>query len=1044
MKDESGHFWLASIVIMFVMCVFSAVFSFSRAEAVSGDHGRAVIANNLSDAPSISTRPLLSSDESGLSSEDSKSLINRFEKISSAVRNVENSLQSENSEKRTIAERTLTRSGKNPFAEAKIHYREKTGTPLQIKGKMLQPATDNRTLSRKKQDESTARMFLRAFRGQLKIDDPDGEFIVKSMVTDSIDRRHIRFSQVYKNLPVWPCELIVHLDKAGNVDLMNGAFVATPRKIVTRPVISSDEAVDIAVKHVDCVNDENVKAPELIVHGPGNLPARLGWKVELPCSIQKRWLVVVDAVDGTIRQAFNQVKDFQISGAGRDINGIPRALNIWRENNTFFMVDTSKSMFNASASNPPAQESTFGAITIFDAQNQPETSDVDSIPRVVYVTSNSATSGWLPDAVSAAWNFSQTYDYYMERHGRSSIDGKGGSVYAIVRIGRNWPNAAWVGDLNTMIFGDALPFAGSLDVVAHEMTHGVVSNTANLIYQYQSGALDEGFADIFGEMTEARANYGNPDWLMGTGLSEPIRSLSNPGQYKAGGGRYFPARMSDYINTSSDEGGVHMNSTIFSHAYYLLASGLDGALGIKISEKIFYRALVYNLVASSQFIDARLACISSAEELYGAGSVHAQKTAEAFDTVEIYDSSPTPHPDEVMDTQPVDGPDSALFVYYNANNGGYYLGRRETGDPEGGIQLSDFRVNRSRASVSEDGTLAVFVNENNDMCFKTTNGQSPAECMGWDDVYSVAMSKDASMYGFVFLDETGEPKDSIALFDLAAKNDREQVKIFDLVAPAIDGVSMNNILYAEAMNLTSDNRYIIYDAYNVIQLNDGSKYGAWSIYAIDIELGQTLVLVSPAYGLDIGFPALSQTNDNFITFDAYDTESGESTIYTLNMIKGNMEIIAKVSGNWGTPSYTGDDGAIIYSIPNPSVTTGFSILRQPLEGDRMTSSGDPESYISDGDYGTVYRVAASSGDGNDGDGSDGDGSDGDGNDSGNGNSTDAGIVDDGGGTGCFVSTTGSAGHSAGYLMIAFFCLILLITASIKASRPVLKKVRVKP
>lgn len=173
------------------------------------------------------------------------------------------------------------------------------------------------------------------------------------------------------------------------------------------------------------------------------------------------------------------------------------------------MVDTSKPMFDPS-SNPPNSSTTRGGIVILDARNQGSEDKFSMFP----VTSASPTSWDAPDAVSAAFGLSQTYDYYRERHGRNSLNGQGETMIAVVRVGQNYENAYWNGQI--MAFGDKLPYARALDVVAHELTHGVTEHTASLVYQNQPGALNEAFSDIFGEdgrganQGVARLAYGGP------------------------------------------------------------------------------------------------------------------------------------------------------------------------------------------------------------------------------------------------------------------------------------------------------------------------------------------------------------------------------------------------------------------------------------------------------------------------------------------------------------------------------------------------------
>lgn len=893
----------------------------------------------------------------------------------------------------------------------KVRFRDFSGTPAQVKSAMLERAISGMAPGRKR-DEKTARAFLRSGRDLLQIDDPDSELKLIRYQTDLLNRSHLRFSQHCEGLPVWPAELMVHLNPEGNVYLMNGAYIPTPRKMITQPVVNADEATELARAEVSAICDLDeaefpASDPELIIYAPGDKAPRLAWKTELDISVSARWLVVTDALNTDTLTAFNQVTDANVSGTGVDLFGQTRSLNVWSEGGRYYMADTSRPMYNAAQSDPPSPDSTYGAIIVLDAGNQPPTSDVEYIPRVMYVTSASAVSGWTRDAVSAAHSLGQTYNYYRERHNRNSIDDKGCSVFGVVRLGSDYPNAFWNSETKMMYFGDAIPFAGALDVVAHELTHGVTSYTANLIYSGQSGALNESFSDIFGEMTESYATGNDPDWLMGTMLPRAVRSMSDPSSISIYPGLRYPSKMSEFIDTYEDNGGVHFNSCIVAHAFYLLADGLSGAIGTRDAERIFYRSLAYHLVSNSRFIDARLACIASAEELFGQGSVHALKTAEAFDAVEIFDDQATP--DEPVYIPPVSGSDAALFVYYDDQRQGYYLGRQEQGDPEGGVKLSRYKVSATRPSVSGDGSFGVFVDVLRDMCFIDTDGGTEEDCMGWTDVASVAMSPDESLFGFVFLDENDEPGNQIAVFDMLSEPVSEGVRTFDLVAPTFSegDFSISTIERADAMTFTSDNRYIIYDALNVIRLEDGSQLRAWSIYAIDLETEQTLVLVPPVSGLQIAFPSLSHTSDNFITFDALDNDTGYSTICALNLIKGELEAVAMVE-NWGTPCYIGDDTAIIYSMSDPSVSTQFSLLRNEVADDHISPVGSPELYLENGDYGTIYRRGAyGDSDSGDGDNSGGDDTDGDNSDGDNtGGGTNNSVENSDGGSSCFISTAG--------------------------------------
>ena len=749
---------------------------------------------------------------------------------------------------------------------------------------------------------------------------------------------------------MWPAELIVHLDPNGHVDLLNGVFVPTPKKLDTVPVIDEATAIEYARTALTDGDKAEVTATELIIYAPGDTPPRLAWKLELDISLTSRWLVVIDAINGAELTAYSQVMHQHVAGSGGDLFGTTRRLNVWQENNLFWMIDTSKPMFDPTADLEEIRRR--GVIWIYDAQNQPPTSDPDiienQIPPGLYVNSSSSTSGWLPDAVSASYNLSQAYDYYRERHNRDSYNGGGASIHAMVRLGRNFRNAFYNG--TGLLFGSGDRYAGALDVVGHELTHGVIHHSANLIYQNQPGALNEAFADIFGEMIEARTT-GSPDWIVGGGLHKPFRNMANPAAFTFSPGRTYPTRMSEFVHLSEDQdyGGVHINSSIINRAYYLLAAGLNGAIGLREAERIFYRALTVYLTRNSQFIDARLACIQAAEDIFGTESTQTQKTAEAFDAVEIGAAPPTPDPPDIPAVQ---GPDASLFVYRD-QFGNLRLGRREEarGDEAHGIQLASAVVAASRPSVSRNGELAVFVNEENDVCLIGTDG-SVEICVGLTGlIASVAMSPDSQLFGIVFLDAQGNRDNRISVIDLAT----DKPRTFTLKAPSYDGPATDTILYADAMDFTNDGQWIVYDALNAVTFSDGSRLRQWSLHALHLETGTNVALTTPARGLDVGFPALSQTSDNFLTFDVFDEEQNQSTVYAANLNTGDLERIATVSNGFGVPGYTGDDSAIVFSQRDTGVSTGFSLVRQPLAADRITPQGQVSDWLRNADFGVIYR-----------------------------------------------------------------------------------------
>ncbi len=816
------------------------------------------------------------------------------------------------------------------------------GTPRQIRGEQLQPAVHKFAADAVRDDLETARTFFRENRRALRLNDPDTELVASTASVDDDGRALLRFSQRYRGLEVWPSELLVHTNPRGDIDLVEGAYVPTPRRVVNKPQITADSAKQRAA------NDALAGEAELLIYARAGSRPRLAWKVSVFQSLAARWLVFIDAATGAELTRYNTVETSTARGSGRDLGGTTRTLDLWLEGPTYYMLNATKKMFDTT-SQAPSPQKTRGGIFVADAGNQPASSEPKNFPPGLAVATSGSANSWnVPDTVSAAVWIGETYDYYLERHNRNSIDGNGGSLTGIVRLGQRFPNAFWDDEQQFMVFGDDDSYAGSLDVIAHEMTHGVTSHTAKLVYKDQSGALNEAMSDIFGEMAEART-FGSNDWIIGSQLRGKIRNMANPAQFGD------PAKMSQFLVTTQDNGGVHTNSGIINRAYYLLAAGLPGAIGNRDAEKIFYRALTQHLTKDSQFIDARIAAVTSAQELFGTNSVQAAKTGEAFDAVEIFAAPPVPDQPSIP---VISGTDSTLFVF--KDNASWFLGRKELpSDGTAGAYLSHFDVAQSRPSVSADGTLAAFVDSINDMCLIRTDGSAAEVCLDLPKsgirVSSTAMSPDGNKFAFVLMDAQKNPDNKIIVVDLGTN----QQTSYQVDTPTYDGTSVTTIDYADAMAFTHDGQFLLFDAFNELTTN-GQLWGAWSIYAIALDDATTYGVIPPDGGYDFGFPALGHTSDDLLTFEAYDAGAAKTYVIATNLDNGDLQFVGQETGAFAAPSYTGDDRAIVYGY-GASNASGSSVAIQQLAADHLTPSGNPAQWLSGAAYPVIYRRGTYSG-----------------------------------------------------------------------------------
>jgi Zn-dependent metalloprotease len=284
--------------------------------------------------------------------------------------------------------------------------------------------------------------------------------------------------------------------------------------------------------------------------------------------------------------------------------------------------------------------------TIYDAQHRTDVHATavlrtEGEPTVTDESANEAYDG-----------LGDTYRFYWDALTRDSIDDAGLPLVGEVHFGEGYDNAFWDGE--RMMFGDGdgrlfTGFTRAVDVIGHELTHGVTQSTINLLYTGQSGALNESISDVFGSLVKQYRRgqtADQADWLIGEGILGPalhgtaLRSMRAPGT--AFDGDEQPATMSRYVSTSGDNGGVHLNSGIPNHAFYLAATALGGHAWERAG-RIWYQVLVTRAVApDAQFHTFAQATVRAAAALFGASSTEARAVAEAWAEVEVLSPSQVP------------------------------------------------------------------------------------------------------------------------------------------------------------------------------------------------------------------------------------------------------------------------------------------------------------------------------------------------------------------------------------------------------------------
>jgi Zn-dependent metalloprotease len=280
--------------------------------------------------------------------------------------------------------------------------------------------------------------------------------------------------------------------------------------------------------------------------------------------------------------------------------------------------------------------------TVYDASNG------ETLPGKLVRSEDDDESGDI--AVNEAFNGAgATYDLYHDVFERNSVDDQGLRLDSTVHYSAQYDNAFWNG--NQMVYGDGDArlfnrFTISIDVIGHELTHGVVQFEAGLIYQDESGALNESFADVFGSLVKQyslKQTVDQADWLIGAGLLAPgvngtaLRSLKAPGTAYDDpmlGKDPQPAHYTNRFQGSQDNGGVHINSGIPNRAFYLAATVIGGSAWEKTG-KIWYIALRDVLRSKSNFNSAAKATINVAGQLYGQNSSEQQAVRDAWEAVGV-------------------------------------------------------------------------------------------------------------------------------------------------------------------------------------------------------------------------------------------------------------------------------------------------------------------------------------------------------------------------------------------------------------------------
>jgi len=798
--------------------------------------------------------------------------------------------------------------GKKPVRlqqlEGPTILRAPNGTVRWMSGRLDQVA------GKRAQDVSRQVMdFLQRHRRLLGLENPREELRLKDVSRDALGYTHLRFAQHYRGYPVWAAELRVHVDAGGQIYAVNGTYEPTPEGLLDPMLrLTAAEAYEQAATDLrrkgrwqppgPALRDAlglDEQPPQLVWYRHQESGWRLAYEVDIRPNWVERYTYLIDAQTGEILHAFatyctlrpiepgvipdapeiataplpNLQGQF-VDAQAQDVLGNTRTLRVYHDPASGYFMIWDLPSLDLSGSRLPDEPK--GGAVVLNAENR----DLDRNTSLVQVSSPNNT--WTdPVAVSAHWNHYQAFTFFHTQFGRNAIDGQGGTILSVIHVtygSRPMDNAFWNG--RVMAYGDGdrefLPLAGNPDVGVHEMAHGVIEHTANLVYQFQSGALNESFADVF-------AALATGDFLIGEGIVRPetgkqaLRDLKNPGGDLVLSRQ--PAHMSEYRNLdiNQDNGGVHINSGIPNRA----AAHIIEQIGSEKAAQIYYRALSQYLTRNSQFGDLRKAVEQATKDLYGEGT-ELQVVRQAFDMVGI-----TPEVGQSGDQgNDIPAPQvQSSLIFFVLWDPWFYQYEGEIGlidmtDPNN-VQLGVIDVVQARFTQNDDGSLDVAqlsgTRDGSSLWFVNPEGYLTAIDLNSGEIYE---------FDF-YLDQPGDlwnasisPDGGIAAIVSAYENDPtlyfwdgENVYQLPLEPTSTMYVKVKTIAYPDVVNWSPNPAVprIVFDALNRIQLG-GRPFSYWSAYEVDFSSDQIYTLL-PAQEptISIGNPIYYPLNPDLLAFN---------------------------------------------------------------------------------------------------------------------------------------------------------------------------------
>ncbi|MEW5796667.1 MAG: M4 family metallopeptidase [Candidatus Zixiibacteriota bacterium] len=491
--------------------------------------------------------------------------------------------------------------------------------------------------------------FLENQKSAYQMKDAVQEIQVKRVDLDPLGMRHIRLRQVHEGLRVYGAEMIAHFAPNGVLNAINGTYLENVAVSPT-PQLSGDQARDIAVNDLATFfGGGQPNQPELLIY-PWEGKNYLAYRLEIfSGSPMGRWEYFVDARSGEVIFKANRIMDVDAIGTGTSVMGGARNHidTDFDGGATYYMVDNTRQ----AANNPHGHggQMPLGNViqTFVAGASLPGSIATDADNVWSEAAQASSVDGHVYSALM--------YDWLLGFFGRNSFDNAGASMYTSVDYSAEGNNNAYWNGIQIVVWSWGTGFrslAGCPDVIAHEWAHAVTENESGLIYQKESGALNESYSDMMGAAFEfAHDSLDTPDWLVGENgqisggyfrdMSNPP-ARSDPDYY---GGTFWVNVVGCTPSSSNDYCGVHTNSGVGNKWFYLLSDGgthhsvTVTGLGVETAIQIAYRANSFYWTPLSTYSEAAYGTILAARDLDQSG-VWEQEVRNAWTAVGVGMPSP--------------------------------------------------------------------------------------------------------------------------------------------------------------------------------------------------------------------------------------------------------------------------------------------------------------------------------------------------------------------------------------------------------------------